>query len=258
MSETSFSIRLGCLGMLVVFAFLGPAAAAERTVLGEFISSDYCVDCQAAAPFVSGLIDSYPDFGVIGVHFGDEFNTSWGNARATFYGPMGFTTPFFVFDGLTAPASHTLYEAEYLSNLAVVTDVTIDLSAAPSAGRDEAFDFTAHVCVETGGQSKLMRIYMVEVLDNYPETADFDRNGFRQAAATEDLPVNAGACTDVVKTMTLDATSMSRTQDVRIIAWAQAPLDTGPAEVYQAAILSGPFDAIFSDGFESGNIDSWN
>ena len=166
--------------------------------------------------------------------------------------------PFFVYNGLTAPADWNTYEAQYLSQLTVTTDVTIDLSAAPSAGRDAAFDFTAHICVEPGGQAKPMRIYMVEVLDNYPELADFDRNGFRQAAATEDIFGVPGGCIDVVKAMTLDATSMSRTEDVRIIAWAQEPLNSGPAEVYQAAILSGPFSGIFADGFETGDDSRWN
>ena len=94
MTSTNFlQTKLVCFGVMLVLGTVGLTAAAERTVLGEFISSDFCSDCQLAAPVVSGLVDSYPEFAIIGVHFGDPYWTDWGNARQVFYSSISNTTP---------------------------------------------------------------------------------------------------------------------------------------------------------------------
>ncbi len=84
-------------------------------------------------------------------------------------------------------------------------------------------------------------------------------SGIRQAAATEDIVLAAGACQDVTRTFTFDATSMAAFGDISIIGWAQDDLTNGPAEVFQAGQMRGPFlaEEVFDDGFESGDTSHW-
>jgi hypothetical protein len=135
--------------------------------------------------------------------------------------------------------------------------VTLELSGVELAA--DTFEFTAEVCVEAGGAGKAMRVYMVQALDKYPTTPTHSRNTFQQAATTEDVTVAAGACVEVVRTFTFGALSMATPEEIRVMAWAQAPLGGIPAEVHQAAQLAWPFveAAMFADGFESGDLSAW-
>jgi hypothetical protein len=65
-----------------------------------------------------------------------------------------------------------------------------------------------------------------------------------QGATLGDITLAPGECDTLTKTFTFDETSWSRPEDIRIIAWAQKPESSSPAEVFQAAILSGPFSAL--------------
>jgi hypothetical protein len=105
-----------------------------------------------------------------------------------------------------------------------------------------------------------MRVYLVQVLDKFPAVPAYSRNTFKQAATTEDVTVAAGECTQVVRNFEFDAESLAQIEDVRVIAWAQQPLDGIPAEVHQATQLEWPFAdlAVFGDGFESGDTDQWS
>jgi len=144
--------------------------------------------------------------------------------------------------------------------LAITTDVTIELRAVQGATPEER-DITATVCIESGGTGKSMRIYIAEVLDGYPATAhNFIRNGLRQVAATEDIILASDTCTDVTRTLTLDATSLASLEDMSFICWAQDDLISGLAEVFQATQLDWPLhtDTIFSDGFESEDTTEWS
>lgn len=151
------------------------------------------------------------------------------------------------------------WDPDTTARLAIPTDVTMDLSAVPGPSAD-VWDITATVCVEPGGLGKSMRIYLAEALDHFPAGAHFTRNGNRQVAPTEDIVLAAGACVDVTRTFTFDATSMAAFEDVSIIGWAQDDLTFGPAEVFQASQMWTPFwtEDIFSDGFESNGTGSWS
>jgi hypothetical protein len=144
--------------------------------------------------------------------------------------------------------------------LAVATDVTIDLEAAPGAVTGD-YDVTARVCIEAGGTGDTMRVYIAEILDGYPKDAlSFTRNGLRQVAPTEDIVLAADECTDVLRTLTLDADSLADIDSVSFVAWAQDDLAAGPAEVFQAGVVHHPFstDLVFADGFESMDASAWS
>jgi len=90
-----------------------------------------------------------------------------------------------------------------------------------------------------------MRIYMVQVLDYWPIPPTYSRNGFKQAAATEDISLEPGRCANVIRTLTFDDDSWGQQANIKIIAWAQEPQSSGlpidRAEVFQAAQMRWPF-----------------
>jgi len=219
------------------------------------------MDCAAAGPAVSDLIDDYQDFVVIEYHVNDPpYATPWGDARAVdFYDIFSGFLPWFGFDGLFNAGYDWLnYEPQLQQRLTVTTDVTLTISGVEVAA--DTYDITAEVCVEVGGVGKTMRLYIAQLLDNYPPTELYYRNSFMQAAPTEDVILAAGQCAQVVRTFTFGADSMAQIEDVKIVAWAQEPLDFYPAEVHQAIESPWPFigPAIFSDGFESGGVAGWS
>ena len=213
------------------------------------------------------MLNNYPDtFAFVQIHRGDDFVTAWANARWNFYGAGGYPSTYF--DGVlehSGSHTYTLYNNEFQSRAVIDTDVTIDLTADFVSG--QTYNVFAEVCVEAGGTSKPMRIYMVQVLDNWPLASeggkDYSRNGFKQAADTHgsepDIAVAAGSCQEVQRQFTFDARSWSAQDDITIIAWAQEPDSSYPAEVYQAGIMHWPFpphgapNDDCADAIETGN-----
>jgi len=208
---------------------------------------------------VSTLIDTYPNFVVVEYHVSDPpYSLPWGESRGVFYNIWGDGIPWFAYDGLFDAWPIDMYEPNLQTRLAVATDVVLTLSAIEQSA--DTWQVTAEVCVEASGVEKDMRIYMVQALDKWPSPPSYSRNTFQQAATTEDVTVAAGACVDVVRTFTFDATSMAHQEDIRIAAWAQDPLGGIPAPVHQAAIIEWPFaePPFFADGFESGDTSAWS
>jgi len=133
------------------------------------------------------------------------------------------------------------YQNEYNQRINVPTDVVINLSAIQVSG--QTYRVTAQVCIESGGVAKTMRIYIVQVLDYWPASPNYHRNGFKQAATTQDITLNPGQCQQIQRDFTFDTESWNNRQNIRIIAWAQRPLSAAPAEVYNAAFIAWPFMA---------------
>jgi hypothetical protein len=212
---------------------------------------------------VSDLIDSYgSSVAFIGYHGGDPLATD----RIAYY-PFFAGYPTYLIDG-HIDSWHGSPQWDYWDDdtdarLLVTTDVTLDLAVAPGATPEER-EITATVCIEAGGTGKSMRMYLAEILDDYPPDPpppqNFKRNGIRQMAATQDIVLAADACTDVSWTLTLDATSMASLEEMSFISWAQDDLAAGPAEVFQAIQLNWPLTSprVFTDDFESGDFSGWS
>ncbi len=192
------------------------------------------------------MLDNYPDdFYLVQIHASGSYYISWGGSRMNFYGVTG--TPWAWFDGVLenyggygdTTLDYNRYHASYNTRKAVPTDVTIE-QVANETGAWE-WDVRATVCVEPTGTGKTMRIYMVEVLDNWPSWPTYSRNTLRQAKATTDVTVAAGECAEVVRHFVFYAPEQGAPDDIKIIAWAQAPLSSAPAEVYQAGRMTWPF-----------------
>ena len=210
---------------------------------------------------MSIIVDEYgvggsvnPDtFAFVQIHPWAGGSTVWGGDRFDFYVPPASQgTPDAWFDGMvnnsgsmgSTTADYNRYRATFLTRQAASTDVTIELNGDLDVG--QTYDITAEVCIEAGGSTKTMRIYMVQVLDYWPTSPTYHRNGFKQAAATQDITLNAEECQQIVRPFTFDGESWASQDDIKIVAWAQVPNDSGPAEVHQAAVMTWPFPALYA------------
>ena len=190
------------------------------------------------------MLDTYADdFTLVQYHVSDGYGTPWSNDRAVNFYPWPGAVPCTWFDGLTniVGSKPTEFNAEYDARRQVPTDVTIALTGDPVS--DSTYEVTAMVSLEVGGAAKTVRLYIVQVLDYWPTEVSYSRHGFKQAAATADLTLSPGGYRVFTRQFTFDATSWANQGDIRIIAWAQAPLSMGPAEVYQAEVMAWPFPA---------------
>ena len=205
-------------------------------------------------------MDNYPDtFVLLQIHV---YQTAWGDTRSVFYGQYG--TPTAWFDGLEervgAYSSVTLQYNDYRDNYflprqAVPTDVTITLSGEQIDGQD--FEVQAIVCLEPGGLDTLVRLYLVQALDYWPPTPTYSRNGFKQAVDPEDIWLYPGQCQEVTRPISFDVESWNDPEKIKIIAWAQEPVDDAiarDAEVHQAAWMGWPFP-LPSDLDSDGDVD---
>jgi hypothetical protein len=218
---------------------------------------------------VKNIIETYPDdFAIYRIHISDPYELpgSYDEDRWSFYFFGDGYIPRFVVDGLNDmpddcdegpnnPCDRNLYESRMLAREPIATDVTISLSGVENSA--QTYDFTAQVCVEAGGTDKTVRVYMVDLLDNWPTPSmppykTYYKNTLRQAAPTVDVPVNAGSCVDVQNTFTFDADSWDNKSWIKIMAWAQTPASSFPAEVHQAATLPWPD---FGDSDGDGIVD---
>ena len=233
-----------------------PTMAADRVVITEEFTWDGCSHCPYANRAFNNLINDPNNqvvdgtFTLVQYHIWDSYATTWGNSRASFYHMPG--TPTAWFDGTlwdegawdNDQMMYNLYLSEYTTSRAVATDVTLSVTGVQDSG--QTFTIRARAGVEATGSPKTMRIYMVQVLDHWPTTFAYLRNGFKQAAtSTEDVTLAAGQSQLVTRTFTFDTTSWVNQSNIKIIVWAQEPqadsTHADPASTYQAAVLSWPF-----------------
>jgi hypothetical protein len=190
------------------------------------------------------LMDNYESSFAM-VYYYNYSQNAWANARKVFYGVSG--VPAAWFDGVISRVgvygdvnqTYNWYRSTYNTRQNVSTDVNIQLSGEYVAG--QTYRMYAEVCIEPGGQGKTMRVYMIQVLDHWPSSAAQYRNVFKQAAATEDITLSPGDCQTIQRDFTFDADSWNQQNDMAILAWAQVPNSSGPAEIYQGAIMRWPF-----------------
>jgi dockerin type I repeat protein len=202
------------------------------------------------------LLDDYPDlFTVMEIDLTGTYSPSWGYVtRDNFYDVAG--TPTTWFDGMVervgayadVQLQYNWYKQAIQSRASVLTDVIIDMSAEQTGA--QTYEITSTVSIEAGGATKTMRFYLVETLDHYPTLQPYYRNGLRQAVETGvDITLNPGQSQVITRSVTLDSTSWNKLEDVTMIAWAQAPSSSGPAEVLNAAQL-----AIYGSETEPGDF----
>ncbi|MBU0617377.1 MAG: hypothetical protein KKI02_06655, partial [Planctomycetes bacterium] len=217
------------------------ATAAERVVLCEEFTDFWCHGCSYAGPALSRLLDVYEDtFAFVQLHPFEYPPDEWTVARWEYYGEE--FTPTAAFNGhdvvvgavSDVDQQYYIYRANhFLPERAVATDVTLDLSVEDLGG--QTYRVSTTVGIEPDGEGRTLRVFIVQVLDHWPPTKPYHRNGFKQAAETEDVTLAPGESQTVQRDLTFDDESWTSQEDIKIIAWAQLPADSGPAYVFQAA-----------------------
>ena len=207
-------------------------------------------------------MDTYSDtFAFVQYHRYDEHELPWGADRWTFLGVN--YTPTAVFNGHDnvegsledTTQQYNLYRTNhFLPERAITTDVTLTLTAEQISG--PVYHISAEVGIEPDGTGKTVRVYIVQVLDYWPTTSSYSRNGFKQAADTADVTLAPGETDTVDAYFSFDTDSWSNQEDIKIIAWAQLPAAAGPAEAYQAAILGWPLVSAPGDADGDGILDA--
>jgi thiol-disulfide isomerase/thioredoxin len=256
--------------VLVVF-HVSLARGAERVVLLEKFSATWCPHCMSAAPVLDDLLQDYPNRFIPLEIFsltvrGGRYHTPWGQSRTFgFYNVASYPTAWF--DGVTNQVDpNNIYGSslnQINNRLMVPTDLVIDVSARRTGER--SYDVTTSVGIEASGIAKVVRLYLVEALDHfgvYDDGTTIPRNTLKQVLdGGFDVTLTPGQTQNITRSITFDDDSWNNFEDIRLVAWAQAPNAAGPAEVYNAAqlsffqLLAGDFD---SDGVvTSGDLNVW-
>ncbi|UCD75302.1 MAG: hypothetical protein JSV91_16145 [Phycisphaerales bacterium] len=174
------------------------------------------------------------------------YTTAWGLGRRSFY--TAISIPVVWTDGLIKMlGSSGEWEEDYLeleqdllTRLAVPTDVTITLSAEEVA--EATYLITATVGLDADGVAKTVRVHIVDTLFDYPPGYTDGRynNCVRQGFDMGEFPLVPGQTIDIQQQITFRAESWDNRENIRIMAFAQDPADSAPAEVHQAEIMYWP------------------
>ena len=164
-------------------------------------------------------------------HLGGEAGSGGASSRANFYELQ--YTPYLWLNGADdAGYDYPDWEGDLAAHQGQETDVTIGIFTKIEG---PILRVSAAVCIEDGGVGRDMRIYIAQVLDNFPESASYYRNALRQVQS-KDVTVEAGQFVDVPAIMVLPDLDLGRPEDLGVVVWAQEPLGSAPAEIFQAAI----------------------
>lgn len=232
-------------------AFVSAAAkipAADRVVLLEKLSITWCPHCMNAAQSLDTLLDDHGDRFIPLEIFskttsGGRYQIPWGQSRTfSFYNLAGYPTAWFdgVVNYLGDVNAYSNYLSRVNSRLAMPTDVLVNVSARRTGAR--TYDVTAEIGLESTGVAKTVRVFLVEALDHFgvfDDNQTVPRNTLKQILEPGfDITLTAGQTQSMTRSITFDDDSWNQFNDIRLVAWAQAPLASAPAEVFNAAQFS--------------------
>lgn len=221
--------------------FTVPAIAAERVVLGEFFTATWCPACHSAGPYVENLIKDYPDtFAVVRYHIDDAYEAPGASPRALFYNVYNTGIPWFAYDGLWDAWPYTTYKSKFLQRQSVASPMTLEVGAELISGLTYEIQIRAHL--EESASARTVRLHAVVVQDRYPVGETYYLDTYRANTGTNDVYLEPGDT--YVEMRTLTFSSSWDIGAMGIVAWAQQPGSSYPAEVYQAAKDPYPFDAL--------------
>jgi thiol-disulfide isomerase/thioredoxin len=249
------SMRTRCLalaagGMLLAGAM--GADAAERRVMYEQFTATWCSPCQYVGRAMNRLIQDYPDdMSAIQIHHSSSampFYPPWNGGRFAFYSVTGI--PHVRIDGVyqqngsvgNDDANYNALLSRLNQRLAVPTDLNIDIEATP-VNDTGTYDVDVKLLVEAGGEAKTVRVYLVDVLYGFPLTPDDGRyhNCVSQAWTLGDYALTPGVETVVSQQLTFRTESWGMQDNIRLVAYAQDPLPSPPAEVFNSQTVHFPF-----------------
>jgi hypothetical protein len=193
-------------------------------------------------------------FALVEIHGGDAYATTWGNSRMSYYALAGYPTAWFDCklkdEGAYTDdtAQYNWYNDTYNPRRAVTTDVTLQLGARHLTG--QTYRIYVLAGLEAGGSGKTVRVQTTQVLDHWPASPTYSRNGFKQAATYQGVSLTAGGFGLVKRDFTFDADSWAHQSNIKIVAWAQRPGTAPPTntEAWQAAEMKWPFPLLWKTG----------
>lgn len=231
------------------------ADAADRVVLAEQFVSHECSHCPCGGRALSRLMENYPgEIAAIQLQGANPYLHRWVIERKDFYNFYGY--PELWFNGAvnlvgaypTDDQTYTWYRSSFLNERSEPTDVTIEIGATPLVG--QTYRVWVRATVDPDGTAKTARIHLVVAVDRYPYATDSRyRNSVRNPDwGSVDVSLVPGESTLVTTDVTFDSLAWSRPDDIRLVAWAQKPFSSGPADVYNAGIVSWPLPTMFQPG----------
>lgn len=239
------------------------AWSAQRIVLLEKFSASWCPHCMAAAQATDDLMADHPNLFIpieVFTSSSGRYVKPWGQWRGlTYYDLASYPTAWI--DGTIEKVGSADVYNSYLNSATtrsnVATDVTIELNAVHTGGRD--YEVTIDVGLQNGAPARTAHLYMVEALDRYgiyDDQSTVPRNTLWQHFLSGvNVSLTPGVTRQIKGSITLDQDSWNRFADVRLIAWAQTPAAAGPAEVYNATQSLLP-SLVEGDFNRNGKVDA--
>jgi hypothetical protein len=186
----------------------------------------------------------------------DGYDTVYGNQRASFYGVSGIPDTWF--DGDTevlGGAAYTTFLNAYNNVADEPSYVTVELGGEQLSG--QTYRITCRVSVDPDSpNNRNPRVHLVQVLDYWPAYPTYHRNGFKQAMMTPvEISLMPGESYTFTHDFTFDSTSWSNQEDIKIVAWAQKPLASKPAQVFNSATMTWPFEPLVTNDPGDMNCD---
>jgi len=245
-------------GFVALACAASVATAAERKVLVEEFTATWCGPCENAGRAMSQLIDNFPgELVSLQEHISDDYTIAWSETRANFYGVTGIPTT--AFDGVTRHVgagtqaqTYNTYLNTFNVRRNVPTDVTIEIGGE-EVGTD-TYRVTVRVGVETTGQTRDMRLHVLQILDHYPSGVRH-RECVIQDGINENVTLNPGETATFTHDFVLAGPSANpnRAEDVSIVAFAREQGNPWPREVYNAEQMHWPFEPL--GGGTPGDVD---
>jgi len=235
-------------------AMAASAVATDRVVLSEMYTATWCGPCQAVRDGYDLMLNAHGDtFLPIQYHNADAYTVPWGASRMSqFYGASAF--PTYWTDGLVSGVGgggngqqwFNYFTGIMNQRLAVAPEVTMQM-AAEQVGANQ-WEVSCLVTLVPGEPGRTVRVYLLQVLDDFIAATPKYRNTFRQYGASPDLMLVPGEPQVVSHVFTLDSTDQANLTKVKFVAFAQDPSSSGPAQVRNAYSIAHPFPTADCNG----------
>ena len=139
------------------------------------------------------------------------------------------------------------YASEYNTRHNIPSDITmlVGASEVDPPTSPPTYEVQISLTLEPTASARTVRVYAVQVLDYYPTSPSYSRNCMRTWTSTEDVALVPGQTVLITKMLQIDTVSAANPNNMTLIAWAQVPNASAPAEVYQAAMINYPFEALY-------------